>query len=136
MSQKIRCKCYENPLIISDNSIKSEAGNLEKQIRNYHEIGMKRIIVLTNFSSSGITKLEQEIKNRMNDIIPSSIELKVLGIDIEVLQNFLDEESRKISEINQKKIEKELVDRIQKVNQQIESGKPLMAYKRRSQKKK
>ena len=116
-STGIECKCYENPLIMSDNSIKSEVGKINKQIRNYKELGLKKIVLITNLSSQNVEKFEIEIKNGLNDIIPTSIELEVLGLDLEDLYDFLEEEAKKISEISSKNIEKEFTKRIQKVNQ-------------------
>ena len=116
-STGIECKCYENPLIMSDNSIKSEVGKINKQIRNYKELGLKKIVLIINLSSQNVEKFEIEIKNGLNDIIPTSIELEVLGLDLEDLYDFLEEEAKKISEISSKNIEKEFTKRIQKVNQ-------------------
>lgn len=116
-STGIECKCYENPLIMSDNSIKSEVGKINKQIRNYKELGLKKIVLITNLSYQNVVKFENEIKNGLNDIIPTSIELEVLGLDLEDLYDFLEEEAKKISEISSKNIEKEFAKRIQKVNQ-------------------
>ena len=116
-STGIECKCYENPLIISDNSVKSEVGKINKQIRNYKELGLKKIILITNLSYQNAEKFENEIRNGLSDIIPTSIELEVLGLDLEYLYSFLEEEANKISEISSKNIEKDITKRIQKVNQ-------------------
>ena len=116
-STGIECKCYENPLIISDNSIKSEVGKINKQIRNYKKLGLKKIVLITNLSCQNAEKFETEIKNGLSDIIPTSIELEVLGLDLENLYYFLEEEANKISKISSKDIEKEITKRIQKVNQ-------------------
>lgn len=116
-STGIECKCYENPLIISDNSIKSEVGKINKQIRHYKELGLKKIVLITNLSCQNAEKFKNEMKNGLSDIIPTSIELEVLGLDLEVFYDFLEEEANKINEISSKDIEKEITNRIQKVNQ-------------------
>ena len=112
----IECKCYENPLNISDNSIKSKVGNINKQIRNYKDFGLKKIVLITNLSCQNAEKFKNEIKNELSDIIPTSIELEVLGLDLEDLHNFLENEANIISEISSKNIEIEITNRIQKNN--------------------
>ena len=116
-STGVECKCYEDPLIISDNMIKSKAGDLCSQVENYLKAGIKRIFIITNLNSlNAVERLEQEIKSKLNINGVIFDEIKCLSSDIENLKKFLDEEAQKISAIRMGNITQELIARIQKQN--------------------
>ena len=58
---------------------------------------MKLVDSLGNILGPNLSEFfEIEIKNGLNDIIPTSIELEVLGLDLEDLYDFLEEEAKKM----------------------------------------
>ena len=121
----IECKCYEDPLVVSDNTIKSMAGELAKQIRDYARIGLERVVVITNLATGENTpRLAKEISTKLAGTLGREVRLEVLGSDMTQMHEFLEKESRKTSEAVHQNILTQLAARIEKKLKKEEEPPP------------
>ena len=109
----IECKNYINNITVADSTINTEVGKVCKQIGNYLSIGLKRVIVVTNFAEADANKFRVALKNQTAGI-KGLEELYVLGSDINAFSQFLDKECEKIENTVNVKIQKELDNRVAK----------------------
>ena len=105
----IECKVYENPLApITHTRLGSMAGELSKQIENYREAGIDKVLVVTNLPKSASAKLEKSVKSRLASL---KIELGALGLipgEVESLIQTLDALSSQVSKAVMAAYEKSL----------------------------
>ena len=109
----IECKCYTNNIAVTDLTISSKAGEIKQQIQNYLSLGLKRIILVTNYNEADTNKLRISLKERLEGM-PGLKEWKVLGNDLYAFTKFLDEESDRLSQVMGKSIRQEFDHRITK----------------------
>lgn len=105
ISTGIECKCYTNNLSVAMSTINSEVGKIKQQIDNYLKVGLKRVIVVTNYNESDANKLRTLLKEILKDY-PGLDEWKILGYDMPAFITFLDAESKKINDYLDTSIQK------------------------------
>lgn len=93
----LECKCYTNNIAVSDSTINSEAGKIKQQIERYLELGITRVVVITNYSDIDAKKLGARLRDQLEGL-HGLCEWKVLGSDMTAFAEFLDEESGKIND--------------------------------------
>lgn len=109
----IECKSYINNIAVTDSTINAEVGKIRKQIDNYLSLGLKRIVIVTNFAETDANKFRVTLQNQTVGI-KGLEELYVLGSDINAFSQFLDKECEKIENTVNVKIQKELDNRVAK----------------------
>lgn len=88
----IECKCFQDPRVITEGKLSSEAGNIKKQVEQYFKIGLKRVILVTNLSEPDSERLHKILKERYSQ------EVKVLPGEIDQLLKALTELAKEADE--------------------------------------
>ncbi len=115
----IECKNYVNTMVVTNSTIKSESGKLRIQIENYLSLGIKKVVVVTNFNEDNTNKLGNSLK-KLSAGMKGLEEIQVLGSDLIALTLFLDKMCQQIENTVNKRIQQGFDNRIKK---QIKKGK-------------
>lgn len=109
----IECKNYINNMVVTDSTISSEIGKLRAQIENYLSVGIKKVVVVTNFSADITNKLGNSLK-KITTNMKGLEEIQVLGSDLVALTLFLDKECEQIENAVNSRIQQGFDNRIKK----------------------
>lgn len=107
----VECKCYSNCIAVPDSTISSEAGKTKKQIENYLRLGLTRIVVVTNYNERDTNKLRISLKERLRNL-KGMTELVVLGNDLDAFVRFLDQESARVEQAWNARLQQEFDHRV------------------------
>lgn len=109
----VECKCYTNNLAIADSTIQSEAAKMKRQLENYARLGIKRVLIVTNYGDVDIGKLSAALMAQMKTI-KNLKEVRLVGSELSAFKRILDEESNNINDSLSAGVQREFEHRMSK----------------------
>jgi hypothetical protein len=109
----IECKCYTNNIAVANAALQSEAGSIKRQVEGYVSLGLKRVVIITNYGNVDIQKLNSALADQLKGL-KGLEEYKLLGSDLTAFARFLEEETKKINDAVSSGMQKEIEQRLSK----------------------